>query len=247
MIWCAVIEDYLQSGLRKHYNELWDNQDSTRLKSPLDFGTYLWDSPREHGVGEIFDLDSYDWRSPIDEGVMSLRFVSPQAKIELENAFISIHDFRFTSPERLEDFLSQLSACQRLLLRSITLKLSVPAYGWVHLREPTESEYRAWQAVIEHLPATLRSVIFQLGCPRFHPDMRIRGLEEYVAVLEVLAKKVQRQAPRAKISVAPMHHRCDEDREIVQSMLDELVPYSEDFIRWSEQARKSAMDEGKAW
>ena len=251
MIWGAVIDDYKQSVLRKHYSEqgfgAWDDYDKTGLNSPLDFGTHDWNSPRQHDFRDIFDLHSYHEDAPFKGGAMYLRFVSPQAKRELEDTFISMNDFRFSSPKQLDNFLSQLPACQRPLLRSFTLKLSVCAYSWVPIREYTHSEYRAWKAVIERLPATLRFVTFDGTVVRFRPGNRVAGLEGFTAVLEVLSKKVQRRVPRVKISVAGLKKRCKEDREILQSMLDELVPYSEDFKKWSDQSRKNATDEGKLW
>lgn len=107
-------------------------------------------------------------------------------------------------------------------------------------------------AVIERLPATLQTVTFELkdygldlsplrGWAQWS-DRFLNDLNIAVALLEILTKKVRRLALRADIILAGLAEMRGPDRDIVQSMLDEVEPFSEDYKRWSDQYHKNAME-----
>ena len=105
-----------------------------------------------------------------------------------------------------------------------------------------ESECRAWVTVIERLPATLQFVTFECGWLDVRPGYRNYETEKDVALLEIMTKKVRRLALRANISMAELDEICGGRPDRFQNMLDEVEPFSEDFMKWSEQTRKAAMD-----
>lgn len=262
-IWFAVIEN-LKDAFKKTYiketdavswDVLWENW----LKGNLTFKASHGNFSRL----DIFNLRSYhqykrEWNP---DGAMYLRYASPEAKIELENTFIFKNAFAFDCAKYLTHFLNQLSAYQRSLLRCITIRpFGCSNCHWDNelgaLRYFIRPECRAWTAIIEQLPATLKSVTIELGwtctiklAAKRHPEYRasvaIDNVKTLVGMLELVTKKIQRQAPGVKISLARLDNRCDRDRKSLQAMLDELSPFSEDFMRWSDESRKDAMDEGQ--
>lgn len=247
MIWCMAIDEYKVLFWGKWH---WAWVDEGLLRSPLDFKRDPEcdeSRPNDEISGlDIFDLCSYLGLSSFGDGTMDLRLASPQVKIELESAFIFRNAFRFFCPILMDHFLNQLSAHHRPLLRSINLML----FGCWDSCDPDTgsitSDCRAWVAVIERLPATIQFVTLDIGTYRMPCGMQYNhsyDIKMIVALLEVMTKKVQRQAPRAKISVPALKdYWCDSDKELLQIMFDELEPFSEDFKKWSDQSRKNAME-----
>lgn len=147
------------------------SESKTWPEGPLEFHARL-NSAKSHDAHglDIFRLSSYTpMKSLPDSGMMHLRHASRDAKVELENTFLSTNTFRFCCPKVLNHFLSELSVSQRLLLRSITVKLfacrhCTSEHGFVRSRRSwLETVRRAWVDTIERLPATLHSVVFDLG------------------------------------------------------------------------------------
>lgn len=264
MIWCAAIDDYKDMFEWWDWNEYgsWRREEpgqkveETWLHLPLTFKIpHEWNPSQRHDNVtrlDVFDLQSYHDSEEVQGCTMHLRYVSPEVKIELERTFIFTHAFRFLCPTLLDHFLNQLLAHHRLLLRSINLRIFGCYDSYSCGQNSIESECRAWVAVIERLPATLQFVTFELGwlgVRLFNPGLwgtrmsrDIRTTMKAVALLEVLTKKIQRQAPNAKVSLAGLDWLCVEDREMLQTMLDEVGPHSEEFKKWLVQTRKNAMD-----
>ena len=207
---------------------------------------------------DVFDLSSYhnlDLKST-ESGAMHLRYASPEAKVELENMFVYTNAFRFFCPKIMAHFLSQLSAYQRSLLRSITICLlgcsSCPPENFGSLnsnRSWLKTVCQAWVNSIARLPATLKSVTFKIEqggdyIPR--NELALHGERKNfplaTELLEISAKAMRRQAPGAEIRLEECWGLVHEDWEFVQSTFDELEPYSEDFKRWKMQT--DAMDQG---
>ena len=252
-IWCAVIENYKERYLAGLHD--------ITVEDVMDLDRYLYFTP-EHKFSsknhnrilqcEIFNLHCYQ-KSPrvfCGRGTMYFRYVSPEAKIELENAFIFTNSFGFFCPKALDHFLNSLSASHGCLLQSISIRLfgchfcTLDEFDqeWPDERSLNRS-YRAWTAVVERLPATLKSIKFELGWegilsdrwPGVPPDAR--SVKKALRLLEIMTKKAQRQAPKAQISlsgqVAEREEMLHVDQEILQSVLDEVDPYSEAFKGWS--------------
>ena len=258
MIWSLVIDNHKESFREPCFYEQREQRlvkfDENWLNAHLSFGpSDFWWFPKHNKFWphdknfrvDIFDLRSYYPRgSSHYGGAMKLRFTSPQLKTELENAFIFGQAFRFFCPIHMGQFLDQLSADHRPLLRSITMVLHGCGYGYRRGTSSIIFECRAWVAIIERLPATLQLVIFEFD-HRLPPASRRRNSNTFnrdMALLEVMTKKVRRQAPRAKISVAGLTDRCDDYGNSLQNIVDELEPFSEDFMKWSDQSRKNATE-----
>ena len=269
MIWCVAIENYKDTFKRNYMKQsnAFENGGETWLKVSLDFEPPHGEYSRPPGTLtrlDIFHIQSYsltnrDW---YHEGAMHLRYASPEAKVELENVFVFTNAFRFSCPRALDHFLDQLSEYQGSLLQSITIQV----FGcfdcerhddsWEFAIRPSmQPSYRVWLAIIERLPATLKFVTFELGiygesmaldwsCEERQPK-EIQGIKTVMDLLELMTKKIQRRAPRAMINMTGLEKRCEEDRDILQTMLDEITPYSEGFKKWSEQSRKNGMGHGK--
>ena len=265
-IWCAAIENYKDTFKRDYMKQskaFWNGRE-TWLKERLDFQPPHGHYSRPPGTitrRDIFHIQSYSLtnRGWDYEGTMYLRYASPEAKVELENTFVFTNAFRFYCPRALDHFLDQLSEYQGSLLRSIAIRVFGCSDCDYHddgsARPSMKSKCRAWLAIIERLPASLKFVTFELGrcgislaveysCEERQPN-QIQSTKIVVDLLELMTKKVQRQAPRAKINMTGLEERCEEDREILQTMLDEITPYSEGFKKWSEQTRKNGMGLGK--
>ena len=189
---------------------------------------------------------------------MHLRYASPEAKVELENMFISTNAFRFFCPKVMDHFLSQLSAYQRSLLRSISIWLwdcpHCPPEDLQSLssrRSYSKTTQQAWLENIERLPTTLKSVTFDLGegaiwFPRNFVRER-RHRENYLlatGLLEVLTKTMRRQAPGAEISFNRWWGLKPGEPDLLESTFNEVEPYSADFKRWSIQSWKDTMNQG---
>lgn len=191
---------------------------------------------------------------------MHLRYASPEAKVELENMFIYTNTFRFFCQKVMNHFLSQLSAYQQSLLRSIIISpMSCPHCR----REDTQRNQRmrtrrswfkarrqAWVESIKRLPATLKNVTFELRKGEFRIPLnsateRIERANFLLAtkLLEITTKNARRQAPGACIVLDLSWHLKAEDSEFLESTC-EVAPYSEHFMTWSIQSWWDAMNQG---
>ena len=214
-------------------------------------------SHRDFSRLDIFHLNSYYHLRTGEGSAMRIRYASAQAKIELENTFIFTNAFGFHCPKHLKHFLDQLSADQESLLRSITIWL-LGCWECSQLVDEVDSvncACQAWVPVMERLPATLKSITLDfLGVetvPTRHEFLRsqtpkaIESVRRMVKPLGMITKRIQRQAPGVIISMNNLDCLIDEDRESFQTMLDEISPFSKDFIRWSDESRKNAVAHGK--
>lgn len=262
MIWSAVIDNYKVARQQVYTGGWywhWPETEKTWLEMPLDFKSQGDMDLKNQGGGErssehpdMFDLASYHKWNDYRWSAMYVRFVSPQAKIELENVFVSRNIFSFSCPLLLTYFLNQLLAGHRPLLRSITLRLFGCLECYYCGEECIKSDCRAWVAVIERLPATLQIVTIELGQHGINffncgactipGSQTSKDIKKAVGLLEIVTKRVRRYAPKAKISMAGLDRLCDTGRETMQSMFDEVEPFSEDFLKWSDQSRKNATD-----
>ena len=257
-------EAFLQNFLRQegwpcssYWVECMSEPIENKLKGPLNFAApYDFSIPHDMITKmDIFDLHSYQLHSH-KGGTMYLRCSSPEAKTELENAFIFTNSFGFSCPKALGHFLNSLSPYQRCLLRSITIRLfacvdcsGIEVKGYTHFSH----SYRAWTETVDHLPATLQSITFGFGkCgtllanPLWWPEdfPSDNDTKKALQLLEILTKKAQRQAPKAQISLAELGHRHHMVQELLQSVLDEVDAYSKDFEEWSVRSWRDGITQG---
>lgn len=148
-------------------------------------------------------------RSPTNYGLLNLREASPDINIELENNLISDFPFRFNCPVVLMHYLNTTPARQLNHLRSVIVELSgcdedccykhvpVPWRSW------SKSCGERWSAAIEHLPAAIKLINFELGWKPMHVGDG-GYVNEMLAQLEIVGKKTQRLAPNAEITMTPL-------------------------------------------
>ena len=171
----------------------------------------------------------------------SMRLASPSTKVEFEHCYFTNTRFYIRDPDRLREFLGGLSIYQQSLLRYLELDIVISMWK---KRSVTD-----WMACFALLPPNLKYIRFQIwNCPS---DVRKIGeewfmcysrsdwpVENYGPILNLLGKMARRYAAKAKIGLCGgSSRRGSEDIEWFR-VLDELEPWSDDWIEWWEEDRK---------
>ena len=116
-------------------------------------------------------------------------------KEELEEIYLRNHSFAFSSPERLNSFLDQLSEHQMAQVRRITFIISVSIISDLG---------RVWLGSMEQLPGNITTTCIVLTDSYYHgtdlPLSRV-GTRKLLDVVDVLKNRVLRQLPHARISI----------------------------------------------
>lgn len=206
--------------------------------------------PSEFCPDDMFDFPiNASFKRPWgSNGVMQLRHASPDLKIELDNVIVFASTFRFSCPVILWRFLNSSSAQQINSLRSIAIELSSCSSCCDYVPLNLNSCFEAWIAIIEHLPATLQSLSLELEfivLQLLNKDMSspLPNNDKVMAQVEIIVKKIRRQAPNATISTGGPW--LPTPSKILQDMVDELDDYSEDYKKWWTESREKAMSQSE--
>ena len=264
-IWCATIDNYKQDFWQNHIKHIEERRPprgrewmTPWVERFLDChvsntGVWKWKKYHHTIIGlDVFDLSSYHELNPesTESGAMHLRYASPEAKVELENMFVYTNAFRFFCPKVMGHYHSQLSPYHRALLRSISISLfdcpHCPPEDLESLssrRSWLKTIRQAWLHNIERLPATLKSLTFELGTVEIsipaNSAFKRRDREDFLMATELVeftTKNARRRAPGAEIGLKKWWRLGPEESEFVQRMFEEVEPYSEDFKKWSIQS-----------
>ena len=184
------------------------------------------------------------------ENYYSLWLASPSTRFEMEQYYFSNTRFQLCSPKDLESFADHLSTYQWSLLRSVLL--DVPgAWG-------SEYQYslKEWMSACARLPPNLVSIIFSANTwevmgAEIHghwflvtifPDVTANlELHRASIFINTLAKLAHRVAAKATIGLSVAGAKCIERREPRYThyrVLDDLEPWSKNFLSWWEAETK---------
>ena len=184
-------------------------------------------------------------------GSYGIRHASPSTKAEFEYYYFTKSNFIFSRPADLEAFLGKLSMDQQSLLRSVTLKLYSPyenCYGAVS----------DWEPVCARLPPNIVSIYFDVcslvdcameaGGKWFIRGYRQQTIPPVIDVLDLLGKQIRRRAARAKIGLERRYFssNCDDTSgEEWVRVLQDVEPWSEDWLKWWEESTQVESDDGE--
>ena len=183
-----------------------------------------------------------------------IRLASPSTKVEFEHYYFTNTWFSFGETSHLRAFLDNLSIHQQSLLRYIDLDITLAM---------NQHRMNDWMACCALLPPTLVSLQFYMCtwpwygmkkgeewfiCWREeYPQMPMpKDLVKVVELLNVLGGSARRCAPKAKIgldigSFYRVRERDASEEKCVRA-LDEVEPWSKDWLDWWEEDRKFDKD-----
>lgn len=196
----------------------------------------------EHKAWDVVTWASYSHMPQyMKRAPLNLRFASESLKQEFVRIFLTSNIFEFTCPASLERFMDVLSPLQRRKLKCIKLRL----FGyWMCIRRDEVQLFRHWMAVCQRLPPGIISVHFILSYvwrSRWTGNWPGPGPRDEHAInlaadlIGILSKKVSRACPRAKISLTGGRYVRKEHCDVLDSVLQELEPWSREWHEWHER------------
>ena len=189
-------------------------------------------------------------------GYLGMQYVSPSTKVEIEYCYLTNTTWVFNDPESLEAFLDMLSIYQQSLLRTFEICLPCPPVFQV-----TKSN---WERICDRLPRNLVSINFNLrkwyvcgverakgpdgewficdNYPAYPENLAMLRVE--IELLNIIGKRARRFAARAKIGLSCNVNNVppNQDDCVRVRVLDELEPWSEDWLEWWENDTKVDLD-----
>ena len=220
-----------------------------QLRSNFDLFVCCCKRDRMPEIRHIFDLASYYcFPRSIGRAPLNLRFTSPSIEPEFERIFLTCSTFEFECAVTVERFLDLLSPFQQSQLKCLRL---VPFEDRSCYYVPRDCNYERrdhWMTVCQRLPLGLKSVEFVMpDClidipgswstrPQFYEfDDTAKELELAAELLQELCKKVRRASPRAVISLTSEVGMNEDERNLVDAMLREIEPWSEEWLAWIDE------------
>ena len=175
-----------------------------------------------------------------------LWLASPSTRFEVKQHYFANTRVVFSSPVHLETFVDHLSIYEWSLLRSVTLDVSEDCKH--------KASLRGWMSACARLPPNLASIRIRVHTwiltgaeihgqwfvvnnhPAGRPDT---GLGSVIIFVNTLGKLAHRIAAKAKIDLAFTEFgEVDELRNTRHRVLDDLDPWSKDWLSWWEQETK---------
>ena len=180
----------------------------------------------------IWEYNSY--RRPYPPKTLgTFRLTSPTVKEEYECWFLRTRQFAFRSPPAYHVFMKKLTAEQQGWIRSVRIEI-MPDCVRPFLSDPVAD--RAWMAICDELPTTLRVVnlLIDRGVFLKSPDFLIRcwsrGREKVPTVgriaelLSTLRKRILRRIPGVETHLGGWNDNVtQEDKATIQRAWDEDV------------------------
>lgn len=185
-------------------------------------------------------------------GYHDIGLASPSTKVEFEHCYLTNTIFTFGHPKVLEGFLDSLSTYQQSLLRSFEIDLYRDS--WYN------SDTSGWLRSCNRLPSNLSSIKFDVPIrkslikePGEKWFIRDEGLAFSLFKLKIeclnsIGKQARRRAPRAKIGFV---EGCVVPEDRTQDgmqwfpVLDELEPWSKDWLESWEEDTKVDLNKGE--
>ena len=178
-----------------------------------------------------------------------LWLASPSTKFEMDQYYFSNTKFVLRSPQCLSIFADQLSAYQWSLLREVTLHLGY------------DDSLRDWMSACARVPPNLISIQFiilnwNMRTAKIHGQWfiipagnggaNVEMLDRAVVLVNTLGKMAHRVAAKAKISLGVDELEVEE-RNTHRRVLDNLDPWSKEYMSWWEEETKIDFDGGETF
>ena len=205
----------------------------------------------------ISDIRPFNRHQSHGNSYYGLWLASPSTRVEMEHYYLSNTRFKFCCPKDLEIFVDQLSTYEWSLLRLVTLEVSRDLEYSCPLKE--------WMSACARLPPNLVSIQFNASnwnlmgaeihgqwfivktCPRDTPGLDLRRA---IISIDTLGKLAHRVAAKAKIGLAVRDLQFWEvaEIEVIQvRVLDELEPWSKNWLSWWEEETKIDFEGGETF